>query len=401
MNTAKLVESYKRHPAETEAGLRASLRGGAIRTDDLDLGDLFVECFGWNNFRHCRQNLGDCAERAHGVLRAARVEESAGANSTTAFLNITQQFAYERVLAAYDVPARVFVNAIPTRPSKFKFERIPGVTHVGDESDVVEEGKPYPEVGVGEDWTDTPETRKRGMVARATKEAVFFDQTGEFMTKLDSLGEWQGVSDEKRAITCIVDAGETPKNQYRYRWRNYGPLPTYGDNSGLHSWDNLVASNALVDYTDVQAAWQCLVEMLDPATGEPQNVTVKHICVPPALAFTVPFALKGMVRRTAPGFATSGNPASAEIPNPTGDIVGQIQAMSSQLFRAVSGSDTTWFIGDIGAAFEQIENWPLTVTTMGAGSQLEFDQDIIFQSKVSKRSTFSTVQPRKMVKCTA
>ena len=400
MNITKLVESVKRHPDEGLTGLSAALREGAIKPHALDLGTLFVECFGWSNFNHCRQNLGDCAERAHRVMEGARLEEAAGASSTAAFLNITQQFAYQQVLDAYDVPARVFVGAIPSRPSKFKFERVPGISHVGDEQDVVEEGKPYPEVGVSEDWTDTPETKKRGMVARATKEAVFFDQTGAFLDRLNFLGEWLGVSDEKRAITCIVDAGETAKMQYRYKWRNTS-IATYGDNSGAHTWDNLQASNALSTYSNVQNAWQLLVQMTDPYTGEPHNVTLKHICVPPALAFTVPFALKGMVRRTAPGFATSGNPTSAEIPNPTGDVIGQIQTMSSQLFRSITGDDTTWFAGDIGGAFEQIENWPLTVTTLGAQSQLEFDNDIVFQSKVSKRSTFSTKQPRKMVKNTA
>ena len=407
MNFTKLVEDFKRHPVETEAGLKEALKTKALRADALDLGALFVECFGWTNFNHCRANLGDCAARAADVMRKARLEEgsdgrrvqeAAGANSSTAFLNITQQYAYQSVLDAYDVPARIFVNAIPTRPSKFKYERVPGISHVGDETGVVEEMKPYPEVGVSEDWIDTPETRKRGMVARASKEAVFFDQSGEFLNRLDYLGEWLGVNDEKRAIDCVVDAGETATNQYRYKWRNTS-IATYGDNSGTHSWDNLVASNALVDFTDIQGAWQALVEILDPYTGEPQNVTIKHICVPPALAFTVPFALQGMVKRTAPGYATSGNPSQTEA-NPVGDIIGSIQVMTSQLFRARSGSDSNWFLGDIGGAFEQIENWPLTVTTMGAGSQLEFDNDVIFQSKVSKRSTFNTKQPRKMVKCT-
>lgn len=400
MNFAKLVESYKRHPADTHTGLAASLREGAIKTYSLDLGALFVECFGWSNFNHCRQNLGDCAAHAYRVMQRARLEEAAGATSTTAFLNITQQFAYQKVLDAYDVPSRIFSGAIPSRPSKFKKERVPGISHVGDESDVVEEGKPYPEVGVSEDWIDTPETKKRGMIARATKEAVFFDQTGEFMNRLGFLGEWQGVNDEKRAITCVVDAGETTKNQYRYTWRN-AKIATYGDNSGTHTWDNLVAGNTLAEYSDIQAAWQALVEILDPYTGEPQNVTVKHLCVPPALAFTVPFALKGMVKRTAPGYATTGTPTSSEIPNPTADIIGSIQTMSSQLFRTISGSDVNWFLGDLSAAFEQIENWPLTVTTLGAGSQLEFDSDIIFQAKVSKRSTYSTVNPRKVIKCTS
>lgn len=402
MNVSKLVESVKRHGDAALTGLSASLAAKTIHPHSLDLGALFVECFGWSNFNHCRQNLSDCAERAHRVMTEARNErltEAAGANSTAAFLNITQQFAYQTTLDAYDVPARAFVQAIPTRPSKFRFERVPGISHIGDEVGVIEEGKPYPEVGVSEDWIDTPETRKRGMVARATKEAVFFDQTGLFLERLNYLGEWLGVNDEKRAIDCVVDAGETATNQYRYRWRN-NTIQTYGDNSGLHTWDNLVASNALVDYTDIQAAWQALVEIVDPYTNEPQNVSIKHICVPPALAMVVPFALANMVKRTSPGYATSGLPTQTEA-NPVGDVIGSIQVMTSQLFRSRTGSDSRWFIGDISKAFEQIENWPLTVTTMGAGSQLEFDNDVVFQSKVSKRSTFNTKQPRAMVRCDA
>ncbi len=398
MDHKKIVEGVKAHGAAALVGLGAALAARTIRTHELDLGNLFIECFGYSNFAHCRANTQDCASRAHDVLNRARLEEAAGANSTAAFLNITQQFAYNEVLQAYDIPARVFVNAIPSRPSKFKTERLPGISHIGDEVNVVEEGKPYPEVGVSEDWTDTPETKKRGMVARATKEAVFFDQTGEFLNRLGFLGEWMGVNDEKRAIDCIIDAGETANNQYRYKWRNTA-IATYGDNSGTHTWDNLANGLTLTDFNSINTAWQVLVGITDPYTGEPQNVNIKHICVPPALAFTVPFALKGMVKRTAPGYATSGNPTSTEINNPTGDIVGGIQTVTSQLFRTRTGSDTTWFIGDIGRAFEQIENWPLTVTAIGAGSQLEFDNDVIFQSKVSKRSTFSTRQPRAMVKC--
>ncbi len=399
VNFKKLVEGVRRHPAEATAGLRAALEAKAIRPHDLDLGALFVECFGWSNFQHCRQNLGDCAERAYHVMRAARLEEAAGASSSDAFLNITQQFAYSKVLDAYDVPSRVILQLIPARPSKFKYERLPGISHVGDETQTVDEGKPYPEVGPSEDWTDTPETRKRGMVVRATKEAVFFDQTGVFLDRLNYLGAWLGVNDEKRAITCVVDAGETQAQQYRYRWRG-NTIATYGANSGTHTWTNLQTGNALATYANIQSAWQLLVQITDPYTGEPQNVTVRHVVVPPALAFTVPFALKGMVKRTAPGYATSGNPVGTEIPNPTGDIIGGIQTVSSQLFRSISGSDTTWYLGDIGAAFEQIENWPLTVATLGAGSQTEFDLDVIFQAKVSKRSTFNTLNPRKVIQNT-
>lgn len=401
-NFKKLVESYKRHPNETGAGLKAALAERAVRPHELDLGALFVECFGYAAFQECRTSQSECGHRASRVLQEGTrvVSEAAGASSTNAFLNITQQFAYATVLEAYDAPARVFSQAIPTRPSKFPRERVPGISHIGDEAAVVEENGLYPEVGTAEDWIDTPDTRKRGMIASASKEAVFFDQTGLFVERLRYLGDWLGVSDEKRAIDCIVDAGETQFNQYRYTWRNV-KIQTYGDNSGAHSWDNLAASNALSTFANIQTAWQLLVEIRDPYTNEPQNAKFRHIIVPPALAFTAPFALQGMVRRTAPGYATSGNPVGTEIRNPTLDVIGNIQVMSSQLFRDRSGSDSTWYAGDIGSAFEQIENWPMTVTTAPANSEKEFENDIIFRSKVSKRATFNTKQPRAVVRCTA
>jgi hypothetical protein len=418
----KLVEGAKKHPDQVlgavnegrslkegrvvrdGGAIAATLKDQAYRPEHLDLGRLFVECYGWRNFERCRTDLEGCARLANKIMESARleekrVEEAGGASTSDAFLNITQQFAYTKILDAYDIPSRVFLSKIPSRPSKFKFERVPGISQVGDENLTVGEGQDYPEVGPTEDWIDTPETRKRGMVARATKEVVFFDQTGQFLNRLGFLGDWLGVNDEKRAIICIVDAGETNQYQYQYTWRN-NKISTYGANTGTHTWDNLQTGNSLVTYANVQAAWQLLVQILDPYTGEPQNVNIKHICVPPALAFAVPFALKGMTKKTAPGYATSGNPLGTEIPNPTGDIIGNIETLSSQLFRVESGSDTNWFIGDIGAAFEQIENWPMTVATLGGGSQIDFDRDVIFQAKVSKRSTFNTVQPRRMVKCT-
>jgi len=420
----KLVAEARRHPNEvlgrvsderslkeghavrTGGVISQALKERSMRSDDLDLGALFRACYGEHNFFRCREDMEGGTQLARELMQRARtderrVQEAGGAGTSDAFLNITQQFAYSKILDAYDIPSRVFLNKIPTRQSKFKFERVPGISHIGDENIVVGETEAYPEVGVTEDWIDTPETRKRGMVARATREVIFFDQTGQYLDRLGRIGEWLGVNDEKRAIAAIVDAGEsTTYGQYQYRWRNYGPVNTYGLNSGYHSWTNLQGGNALVTYANVQAAWQLLVQILDPYTGEPQNVTMKHICVPPALAFAVPFALKGMVKKTAPGYATSGNPVSTEINNPTGDIIGNLEILSTQLFRSISGSDASWFVGDISASFEQIENWPLTVTTLGGQSQMDFDFDVMFQTKVSKRSTFNTVAPRKMVKCT-
>jgi len=391
MRLAKIVEDYKKYPAETQEGLKNALKEKAITANDFSIQELFVECYGYGELRRAR-----VAQE----IDLRKLSEAAGAVTSDAFQNITLQYAYQAVLDAYDVPERVFSRIIPTRPSVFKWERVPGITNIGDTAQTVEEGKDYPEVGVGEDWIDTPETKKRGFIIPVTRETILFDQTREVISRCDKAGEWLEVNEEKKAVACVVDSGETKDNQYQYRWRN-NQVATYGASSGFHNWVNLLTATPLGDYTTIQKAWQLLVQILDPYTGEPQNVSIKDIVVPPALAFQVPFALKGMVKRTAPGYATSGNPTQTGIDNPVGDIIGQIRTLSTQLLRVASGDDTTWYIGDIAAAFEQIENWPLQVTNIGAGNLDEFKRDVVFQIKASKRATFVTKNPRKMVKVQA
>lgn len=393
--TKRIAEGFKSPDPETRRkaseGLKTALKQKAVTPAQFDLGDLFSEVFGYGEFVRLRESRGN------GV---GRVMEAAGAVSSDAFLSITQQFFYQTFLDAYDIPEQKFRKLIPTRATKFKFERVPGITHIGDENLVVRENQEFPTAGVTEDYIDTPETRKRGMQIPVTKEAVFFDQTGLLMDRIAKHAEWYGVNEEKRAIDCIVDAGETAgSNEYRYRWLG-NTIATYGDNSGNHNWDNLAASNTLLDYTSIETAWKLLREIVDPYTGEPQNVSIKHICVPPALEFKVPFALRGMVKKVMPGYATSANPTSSEQENPVGSVIGNIETYSSQLFRSRSGSDSTWFIGDVSKAFAQYENWPLQVLSLGSGSQMEFTHDIVAAFRVDKRSTFVTLQPRAMVKCT-
>ena len=177
-------------PVRESGGLKASLTAKEVHPHDLDLGKLFVECFGWHHFQSCREAGEDSGVMAQNLMKESRrLEEAAGgAISSDTFLNITQQFAYTMVLDKYDIPSKVFLNKIPTRPSKFKQERVPGISHVGDLINDVAENTSYPEVGPSEDWIDTPMTRKKGMIARASKESSFsFDQTGVFLERLGYL----------------------------------------------------------------------------------------------------------------------------------------------------------------------------------------------------------------------
>lgn len=401
INYKKLVEGMKIDANKAKAGFVEAVKAKQIKPSEIDLSKAWADIFGAERFHEHRYNPN---------LSVQKTMEAAGAVSSDAFLTITQQFVYSSVLDAYSAPELIFSNMIPTRSSPFRVEKIPGVTNIGDEATVVNEGDEFPLAGVSEDYVETPETVKRGMRIPITKEAIFFDRTGLVAQRCAEIGTWLGVHKEKRAVDCVTDLNTTA---HRYRWRGVSTntavtqIATYGDNSGDHTWDNLAASNALTDYESLNTAWQLLRGMKDPFTDEPLGdfLTPKHIIFPPTLAFKAPFTVGGEVRKANPGFASSGNPSVTTIQNPVAKIIGNLELVSSQLLQsrqvAASEPTTTWYMGDITKAFAYIENWPLAVLSMGAGSHDEFTRDIVQQFRVSERGAYATMQPRAIVKCTA
>lgn len=389
MRYKKLVEDIQKYPNETRAGLSAALRERTINPASVDLTELFIECVGWGAFTNMRAN-------SH--VTPAQVFREAGAVMTTAFQNISQQFLSEIFMQAYDIPERVFMKIIPVVPTKKKFDRRAGISHVGDEAQVVDEGKNYPLVGVSEDWFDTPEVKKRGNVVRVTKETIIFDETNRVVEQIQFLGDWLGVNHEKRAIDATIDENVT---QHRYNWQG-NVIASYGDNSGTHNWDNLSASTDLVDYKSLDTAYQLLEQITDPQTGEPQNVSGKHLIVARDRFSAAHIATAPMVRPATPGFATSANPVQTMINNPVlAANGGAPQIICTPLLKARMATDTTWYFGDIAKAVEYREVWPVTFDQLGDSTQLAFDADVVSQYKASSMGAFGVKNPRALVKCTA
>src|SRR4030067_3799184 len=77
---------------------------------------------------------------------------------------------------AYLAPAFVGTQLVDTIPTRLDGEKIPGVGKITDGDFEVHPGMPYPTVGFGEDYIETPSTVKHGTVVAVTKEAIFFDR---------------------------------------------------------------------------------------------------------------------------------------------------------------------------------------------------------------------------------
>lgn len=377
----------------TTEHLAEALREKHLRPEDFSIRDLAEELV--PDGREFVRSLGPGKSGGINLLEAGH------AIDTAQFANITGQVVYSRVLEAAQAEEFVFSKLVETIPTEFNGERIAGISGIGDEAEVVNEGGTYPLAGVAEDYIDTPPTVKRGMIVPVTKEAIFFDRTGLLLRKASEVGYSAGLNKEKRVIDVIIDENTT---NGRYRWRGT-IIATYGDNSGTHTWDNLQASNALVDWTDINAAELLLADMRDPNTGEPMMIMADTLIVCPELEAQAYIALNAaMVALFAGGYATSGNLSRTDTPNPIGSgrkFTGRYNVVTSRLLPDRLGTNTSWFLGNPRKAFAYMENWGLQVTQAPSNSEADFTQDIVARYKVSERGATATLEPRYMAKSTA
>jgi hypothetical protein len=393
-NHKKLVESFRRDPEAAGAGLRTALAEKSLRPHEFDFGKLFVECFGYHDFLACREGK----QLANEVM-SRRLVEAEGAVTTAAFQNISGQIVYSAILDKYNSDEFVFTKLIPEEPvtnGTLEGEKIAGLTEIGDEIAVRNEGEPYALAGMSENWIYAPAVKDRGVIVPVTWEAVFADRTGRLLEYCGDVGKWSGQNREKRAIDCVVDENTTA---HRYNWRTAGAIATYGDNSGTHTGDNLAASNGLVDWIDVNDAEQLFNGLVDPFTGEPIAIDPTHLIVTKQLEKTALRILNATeIRVATPGYATTGNPTQTNVANP---YAGKFQVVSTKLLASRMATDTSWFYGDVSALARYRVAEPMSVVQAPSGNMEEFSRRIVSQYRVNERGAYYTREPRAMVKSTA
>ena len=120
---------------------------GGINPADISLRDLYEEFYGREALDSLRPGRGPLTEE--GVMEADAV-------NSTAFANITGQIVYSAVLEAYESEEFLASRMIGTTQTPFlDGEKIPGMSRIGDEAEVVGEGEQYPHVGFGDEYIQT------------------------------------------------------------------------------------------------------------------------------------------------------------------------------------------------------------------------------------------------------
>ncbi len=389
MATIRYRELRRRYqadgPEKTVRHLREALAQRELRPEDFSIRDLaealVPEGHEWVRTMDPRNPGG------------TSLLEAAEAVDLTAFLNVTGQVIYSRILEAYTQEAFVVSKLVETVPTRLDGEKIPGIGPIADGATEVHPGMPYPHVGFGEDYIETPATIKHGLIVAVTREAIFFDRTNLILSRAAEVGEVLGLNKEKRLVDLVI--GTT--NNYTWKGASYN---TYYATGAGGPWVNELASNELVDWTDVDAAEQLFADVLDPNTGEPILVQPDTILVMPAYRH----AAARVINAAEIHYTASGQPTTTYSRNP----LSSYRVVDSRLvYRRIVASGVAadaakkwWFIGNFRRAFAYMENWPITVTQSPPGSEADFNQDIIVRFKASERCAAAAINPRYVVKCT-
>jgi hypothetical protein len=372
-------------PAKTVRHLHEALSVGDLKPEDFSIREVAEATLSGERVR-------SFDPRAGGV---ALLESGSGVDAT-AFSNITGQIIRTKIMQAYEQEAFVVSKLVETIPTRLDGERIPGIGRLGDNASEVAPGMPYPNLGFGEDFIDTPQTTKHGFIVPVTKEAIFFDRTHLILQRASEVGEALGLNKEKRLIDLVIGATNN------YKWKNVAYNTYSATGSGIApdgAWINQT-DEELCDWTDVDAAEQLFADILDPSTGEPVLIRATTVLVTPAYRH----AAHRVFSAAEVAYSTDGQNITTTAANPLGNYR---VADSRLLYRRIVAAGQTapaarkwWFIGDFRKAFAYMENWPITVAQSPVGSEAEFNQDIVVRFKASERGAAAVINPRYVVKST-
>ncbi|GHT10206.1 hypothetical protein FACS1894170_01940 [Planctomycetales bacterium] len=367
---------------------RCQLDGGAATvshiTEALQSGALVPEDFSFRDIAEAMLPDG-----------AAMLEDGAVLNEDVAVtaVNTIGAVIETKIKEAYRHESFAASKLVKTIPTRYDGEKIYQFGSIDDSSLEVGVNSPYPAHNFDADYIETPGTSKRGLIVPVTRETVFFDRTHQVLERAAEVGEVLAMSKEKRILEMIL--GLT--NSYKY---NGAAKNTYYSGAAGEPWKNLLSDNELQNWTDIEAAEDLFGAMTDPVNGHPVLIEADNVLVMPAkrhLAHRLFYA-------SSVSYEDDTTSTTTAIRNPFAKYKLVSSRLGYQLLKSVTPTITNpekiWVIGNFKKAFAYMENWGITVTRSGSGSEADFTRDVIVRFKASERGVPAVLDPRYAVKCT-
>jgi hypothetical protein len=331
----------------------------------------------------------------------------------TAFAHITGQIFFNKIADGWERADRIGESLTYHYPTKLDGERIPWIGHVRSLGEEVHPGMPYTETSMGERYVDTPRCQKQGEILSLTKEAIFFDHTGQMLRGSEELGEALAYNKEEMILAVILGI----YNTYTLNGVNSN---TYQQSTDPQTTPNLYTNRQtntpFVDWTSINNYYILSPRILDPDSGLPLVMKPKMLLVMPPRVIQANRVVNGtQTRNTYPGYGVASPAAPGNVTTIAegSALPDKLTVMTSSIAYnlllnppANSGftpltqaqADDTWFIGDPQRSFYWMENWPLQIEQAPVGNLRQFEQDIMMRWKVSFRGQCAVFDPRYIFK---
>lgn len=310
-----------------------------------------------------------------------------------------------KVIEGFETPDYIGDKICRLDPRKTNGGKSIGIGRIGDKAEPIAPGQPHPRAQFTERYITVPAATKYGLAVEVTKEAAFFDLTGEVLQQAESVGKEIMLRKEKRILDVLIGITQNP---YNYGGVAYNTFLTSGN------WVN-DQSNPLGDWSNLNLAWYLFQKMTDQESS--QRITIKPdtiICTPFLLP-TVGYVMNAtqIEPLTNPGSSSTLNVGQRTFaPNVTdyfGQPLSSYKVLASSILDqrltdadggnlSAANAKQYWWMIDSKRFLAYWENWPLTVEHAPANDYVMADNNLVLAVFANERGLPYVNDPRYAVR---
>jgi len=380
-NLKNLVESEGSRTIATK--LRRLFEKGELRPEDVSVQELWESLVG-----PMPKTLSFEHRRGGHIMQLTEA-----AVDTTAFADVMGQVLMSRAMERYNITGYVGELLTDTLQTNKLSERAPGFL-LQDATAEVDEGMPYPEAGMSDQYVSFLSGKKRGILLSITEEAIFRDETGWLLRRAGDIGEYVRADKETRILNVVT--GTT--TAYRINGVNTALYSATAASAGGHG--NLQATNALVDWTDIDVVMKLIALQRGADTTTSITIVPKQLVVPYALYATASRILRATSNDYISRVNAAAGTADAQYVMTGGNPYAGMFALITTP-RLDGYATTTWYMGDFKRALLYREHWPFQSFKRNANTEDGFKRDIAVQFKFREWGTSEVIDHRHAYQSTA
>lgn len=377
----------------TAKKLALALEQGHLKYNDFGSLRMLYENF-ITEKGHDKESCG-----RHVLNEETLTEEAGSITSTDAFNIVSSQLFFNALTTMYyasDFNVAPLFRVIPS--NVVRGDTFAGISNLNTALQPVPEGRVFPSLEPTQDYSKGPAQQQRGACIDISIQMMRSDQTGEIMDMFQRLGSALATARELEAVSTLADVGESSP-RCRYNWKD----TVYGTYQASTPWINTVGSNQLVNYENINAAYQAIQNILDPFTGLPIATPpgrMKLICCPEVL-FIAQRLARGIQYRTV-GATANTNTAPLVITDGTPPV--EFDVVSSKYLKYILDQNslptTTWFMcyPDLAFSWQQMQGMTVSEALPNAGDL--YRRNLAASYKAFKIETSFAFNPRYTVKNT-